>query len=71
MTKTSASGPSLASRQETERQARLAREATALRDNLHRRKQQARERKEAAPLPAEALPADAGDSPGDGDCSSG
>ena len=71
MTKVSGSGPVLATRQEAERQARVAREAAALRDNLHRRKQQARERKDAAPLPANASPAGGGTGSRDGDCPSG
>ena len=71
MTKVSGSGPVLASRQEVERRARVAREAAALRDNLHRRKQQARERKDAAPPPADALPADGGTGSRDDDCPSG
>ena len=71
MTKASGDGPIVASRQETERQARVAREAVALRDNLLRRKQQARERRQAAPLPADALPVDTGAGSRDGDCPSG
>lgn len=68
MSKASGDGMVPATRQEAERQARVAREAAALRDNLHRRKQQARERRQAPPPQADALPEGTGAGSRDGDC---
>ena len=71
MTEPADGGPGPASHQEAERRARVAREAAALRDNLHRRKQQARERRDAIPVPADAPAADAGAGSREDDCPSG
>ncbi len=71
MTERSDTRPTLPGRQDAERQARLAREAAALRENLQRRKQQARLRRDA-PLPvADAERADDGAPPRSGNCPSG
>ena len=71
MTKPSGCGPIPTSRQEAERQARIAREVAALRDNLHRRKQQARARADAAATPRHLDPVDDGEGSPGGDCPSG
>ncbi len=71
MTEHSDTRPILPGRQDAERQARLAREAAALRENLRRRKQQARLRRDA-PLPvADAERVDDAAPPRTGDCPSG
>jgi len=48
--------PPLTDRAEAERQARLAREAAALRENLRRRKQQSRAREDEAGEPPAPVP---------------
>lgn len=50
--------PTLSPQAQAEREARLAREAAALRANLHRRKEQVRARGEAPPKPGMARPDD-------------
>ena len=71
MTKPPDTRPVLPGRQDAGRQARLAREAAALRENLQRRKQQARLRKEV-PLPvADTERADDTGLAGPDDCPSG
>ncbi len=71
MTKPSGCGPTPTGRQDAGRQARAAREAAALRENLRRRKQQARAREDAVPLPSDPEPADDGGGSREGDCSKG
>ena len=69
MTKPSGRGSLPPDRQEAERRARTTREAAALRENLHRRKQQSRARKEATPS-GDVEQADIGGHSSASDCSS-
>ena len=71
MAKPPGRGPIPTDHQEAERQARIAREAAALRENLHRRKQQSRARSEATPPSGDAEQADTGERPRAGDCPPG